>query len=257
MPALKDQVAIITGAGSGIGAATAVRFVSEGASVVLVGRSKDKLADTYQHIGLKDRVALVPGDVRNQQTAESAVRTALERFGRLDILVNNAAMCYPVPFPESEIHIWLEILDIILMGAYRFSREAAKAMIAKGIAGRIVCVSSIHGTQTEPRASNYGAAKAALNQFTRCLAVELAPHNIRANVVAPGYVDTPMSVCDGVNELQTPRFLQEYVKNRRIPMARPGRPEEIASVVLFLASEESSYVNGHILVADGGHTCTL
>jgi len=257
MSLLEDQVAIITGAGTGIGAATAVRFAKEGASVVLVGRRKEKLDEVAAQIGNPARVAVVPGDVREQKVVEQAVRTADERFGRLDVLVNNAAFMKAVSFVEADFDSWRQMLDVILFGCVRFSREAVRLMIAKGIAGRIVNDTSIHGTQAELGASSYGAAKAAVNQFTRCMAVELAPHNIRANSVAPGFVDTPMSRADGVNELETDFFKEHYVRRRRIPMARAGRPEEIAAAILFLASEESSYVNGHVLVVDGGLTCTF
>lgn len=257
MSLLQDQVAIITGAGTGIGAATAVRLAKEGASVILVGRRREKLDEVAGLIGPPTRVAVVPGDVREKVVVEQAVRTADQRFGRLDILVNNAAFMKTAFFIEVDFDSWRQMLDVILFGCVKFSREAARLMIAKGIAGRIVNVTSIHGTQAEAGASSYGAAKAAVNQFTRCMAVELAPYSIRANSVAPGFVDTPMSWADGVNELETDFFKEHYVKRRRIPMARAGQPEEIAAAILFLASEESSYVNGHVLTVDGGLTCTF
>lgn len=257
MPILKDQVAIVTGAGTGIGAAAAVRFVQEGASVILVGRREHKLKETADRTGNPDRVVLIPGDVRDQQVAESAVRTAERRFGRLDIVVSNAAFFSPVDFPDGDYDRWREMLDVILVGSFRFSREGARLMIARGISGRIVNVTSIHGTQAEPKASSYGAAKAAVNQFTRCMAIELAPYNIRANAVAPGFVNTPMSVIDGVNELETEKFRKLYVEGRRIPLARAAKPEEIAAAILFLASNESSYITGHVLTVDGGLTCTF
>lgn len=248
---------MITGAGSGIGAATAICFVALGASVVLVDRRGEKLEETIARINQPDRVAILPGDVREQEIAEAAIRMAVDQFGGLDIVVNNAAVAYPVEFPDAPLDEWREIFDVILVGAFRFCREAATAMIAKGTAGRIVNVTSVHGTLADPKASGYGSAKAAVNQLTRCLAVELAPHNIRVNAVAPGFVDTPMSIRDGVNELESEWYRKFYVENRRLPMARAGQPEEIASVILFLAGPDSSYVTGHVLVADGGLTCTL
>lgn len=257
MGLLDNQVAIITGAGTGIGAATAVRFVAEGASVVISGRRREKLEETAAQTHQPDRVAVVPGDVRDKATTDAAIQAAQKRFGRLDIVVSNAAFYDPAAFPESDLDQWRKMFDVILLGAFHLCREASRVMIASKTAGRIVTVTSIHGTQAEPRASSYGAAKAAVNQFTRCMAVELAPHNIRANAVAPGFVDTPMSVYEGVNELEGEWFRKNYVEARRIPMARAGRSEEIASAILFLASEESSYVNGHVLVADGGLTCTF
>ena len=225
--------------------------------MVLVGRRREILEGTAARINQLDRVAVLPGDVREQEIAEATVRICEEQFGSLDIVVSNAAVARPLAFPDTDFDQWRDIFDIILVGSFRFSREAANAMIAKGTAGRIVNVTSVHGTLAESKASGYGSAKAAVNQFTRCLAVELAPHNIRVDPVAPGFVETPMSTYDGVNELETEWYKNNYVENRRIPMARASRPEEIASAFLFLVGPDSSYVTGHILVADGGLTCSL
>ncbi len=255
MGQLEGQVAIVTGAGTGIGAATVKRFTAEGAKVVLVGRRREKLEESATAAG-SAATAIVAGDVREQGTAEAAIRAA-EGLGGLDVVVSNAAWWQPVSFPDAEWQEWRQMLDIILMGSFHFSRHAAQAMIARKTAGRIINVTSIHGTQAERNASSYGAAKAAVNQFTRCLAVELAPHNIRANAVAPGFVATPMSVTDGVDELESEWFKKNYVEARRIPMARAAQPEEIASAILFLASGESSYLTGHVMVVDGGLTCTF
>lgn len=257
MGRLANQVAIITGAGTGIGAATAELFVKEGAAVVIVGRRREKLEEVAAQIGAPDKVAVVAGDVRERETAQRAVRTAKERFARVDIVVSNAAFYDPAPFPEAELEQWRKMFDVVTLGAFHFAREASLVMIDLKIAGRIVNVTSIHGTQAEPKASGYGAAKAAVNQFTRCMAVEMAPHGIRANAVAPGFVNTPMSVYNGVNELESEWFRKNYVEGRRVPLARAGRPEEIAPAILFLASEESSYITGHVLVVDGGLTCTF
>lgn len=257
MDTLKGQAAIVTGAGTGIGAATAVRFVQEGASVVIVGRRESKLQETLRSIGDPAKVAIVAGDVADEKTAQRAVEACLKRFDRVDVVVSNAAYYASTPFLTSDLRQWREVFDVILHGSFHFTRLASKAMIERKIAGRIVNVTSIHGTQGELNASNYGAAKAAVNQLTRCMAIELAPYNIRVNSVAPGFINTPMSVTNGVNELENPRFLQQYVAERRIPMARAGESEEIAGTILFLASKDSSYVTGHVLVADGGLTCTF
>lgn len=257
MSRLANEVAIITGAGTGIGAATAELFVKEGASVVLVGRRHDKLEQVAATIGQPDKTAVLAGDVRERATAQQAVQAAQERFGRIDIVVSNAAFYDPAPFPDADLDQWRKMFDVITLGAFHFAREASLAMIAATIPGRIVNVTSIHGTQAEPKASGYGAAKAAVNQFTRCMAVEMAPHGIRANAVAPGFVDTPMSVYNGVNELESEWFKKNYVESRRIPLARAGDSAEIAAAILFMASRESSYVTGHVLVIDGGLTCTF
>ena len=254
---LADKVAIITGAGSGIGAAAVALFVAEGACVVLVGRDLAKLDRVRASLPTPDSARCIAGDVRDVITAERAVAEAQQAFGRVDILVSNAAVSAPVPFPAADLETWQANFNIILHGAFHFARTVSQALIAQGQGGAIVNVTSIHGTRTERNFSNYGAAKAATDHFTRCLAVELAPHNIRANAVAPGFVDTPMAVLDGVNELEDPNFLREYVQRRRIPLARAARPEEIAEPILFLASAAASYINGHILVVDGGMCCTF
>lgn len=257
MGRLDNQVAIITGAGTGIGEAAAKLFSQEGAAVVMVGRRRDKLEEAAERTGLLEKTCILPGDVREQATAQAAVRAAREKFGRLDIVMSSAAFYDPAVFPDAELDHWRSMFDVIMLGSFHFCREAARDMIANKTPGRLVNVTSIHGTQAEPRASSYGAAKAAVNQFTRCIAVELAPHNIRANAVAPGFINTPMSIYKGVNELETEWFRKQYLEPRRIPLARPGRPEEVAQVILFLASEESSYVTGHVVVVDGGLTCTF
>ncbi len=257
MARLDNQVAIITGAGTGIGAAAAELFVKEGAFVVLVGRRREKLDEVATRIFRPDRVVVVPGDVREPATAERAVKAAQDRFGRLDIVVSNAAFFDPAPFPEADLEQWRKMFDVLILGSFHFCRLASLAMIASKTPGRIVNVTSIHGTQAEPKSSSYGAAKAAINQFTRCMAVEMGAHGIRANAVAPGFVDTPMSIFNGVNELESEWFKKNYVEARRIPLARPAQPAEIAQAILFLASEESSYVNGHVMVVDGGLTCTF
>lgn len=257
MGLLEQQAAIVTGAGTGIGAATAIRFAREGAGVVLVGRRREKLEETAASIQDPDRTVIVSGDVREPEVSAAAVAAADERFGRLDVLVNNAAIALPMDVVKTDLDDWRKVFDVILVGAFRFSQQAARRMIEKKTAGRIVNVTSIHGTQAEREMSHYGSAKAAANQFARCLAVELAPHNIRVNAIAPGFVETPMSSADGSNELESEWFLRDYVARRRIPMERAGQPEEIAAAILFLASRESSYVNGHVLTVDGGLTCTF
>lgn len=256
MGLLDGEVAIVTGAGTGIGAATALRFVKEGAAVVLVGRRRERLEETARAAGQPNRVAVVPGDVREQKTVDAAIAAAT-KLGGLHVVVSNAAVAYPVGFPDADFETWRDIFDIIVVGAFRFCREAARVMISNKTAGRLVNVTSIHGTQAEPGASGYGAAKAAVNQFSRALSVELAPHSIRVNAVAPGFVDTPMSFYNGVSELESDWFKRFYVEARKIPMARAGRPEEIASAILFLASKESSYVTGQVMVVDGGLTVTF
>ncbi|MCB0049486.1 MAG: SDR family oxidoreductase, partial [Caldilinea sp.] len=148
-------------------------------------------------------------------------------------------------------------VDVIFYGAVHCSRAAGKVMVAQGQGGRIVNVSSVNAFLGMAQSSHYNTAKGAVDQLTRCLAVEWAPHGILANGVAPGFVDTPMSIVDGVNELETPDFQEIYVRRRRIPLARAAQPEEIAEVVRFLASDRCSYMTGHTIVVDGGLSITF
>lgn len=252
-----NRVAIVTGAGTGIGAATTELLVGGGASVVLVGIRDDQLVETAARIGRPDQTAVLPGDVRDRETALRAVETAKQRFGSVDILVNNAAMFDPVPFPDGDFDVWRRMFDVVIFGLFHFSREASLAMIADKRPGRIVNVSSIQARYAEAGSSSYATAKAGMNQFTRNMAVELAPHGIRVNAVAPGFIDTPICVTNGINVLHTDWFKRNYVENRRIPLARAGGPEEVARAIAFLAGDGSSYITGQVLTVDGGLTCTF
>jgi 3-oxoacyl-[acyl-carrier protein] reductase len=258
VPRFHDQVAIITGAGTGIGAAAAELFVAEGGRVVLIGQRREKLDEVASRLSDPARYLVVPGSVTESAIAHEAVEQAVKRWGRLDVLVSNAAVCPSDEFLSASPDAWRRVVDVVLQGAFNFAQASANAMIQTGTRGRIVAVSSVHASVTQGGTSHYATAKAGLNMLVRSLAVELAPQGIRVNAVAPGFVDTPMSVqSDGKSELESEWFVRDYVQKRRIPMARAAQPREIARTILFLASDESSYVNGHVLVADGGLTCTF
>lgn len=257
-----DQVVIVTGAGTGIGAAAAELFFAEGGRVVLIGQRREKLEEVASRLGDPARCLVVPGSVTDSAIADEAVARAVKQWGRLDVLVSNAAVCPSDEFLSASADAWRRVVDVVLQGAFNFAQASAKAMIQTGrltgAHGRIVAVSSVHASVTQGGTSHYATAKAGLNMLVRSLAVELAPQGIRVNAVAPGFVDTPMSVqSDGKSELESEWFVRDYVQKRRIPMARAAQPSEIARAILFLASDESSYVNGHVLVADGGLTCTF
>jgi len=252
------KTALVTGGATGIGFATARRFAQEGAAVVMVGR-RESVGKEAERI-LRDEGAealFVAGDVAQEADAQRCVRAAIERFGRIDALVNNAAMSTSVDFVEAGTDAWKPVFDVIAMGTYYFTRIAAKHMIEAGIRGSIVNVSSINAYRALPLSSHYNAAKGAVDQLTRCTAVELSPHGIRVNGVNPGFIDTPMSVVDGENELDTDWFQDIYVARRKIPQARAGAPEEIASVVAFLCSDDASYICGATIPVDGGLSVTF
>jgi NAD(P)-dependent dehydrogenase (short-subunit alcohol dehydrogenase family) len=250
------KVALVTGAASGIGRATAVALAREGAAVLIadVQREQGEAVAAAIRAG-GGRAAFVLADVTRD--APAMVAAALEHFGRLDILVNNAGVFYPADFLSVPFGEWMRAVEVMYHGAFHCAQAAAREMVRRGAGGRIVNISSVNAFLGAPQSSHYNSAKGAVDQLTRCLAVELAPHGILVNGVAPGFVETPMAIVDGISEHETPEFQAFYVQRRRIPLARPAQPEEIAEAVVFLASARCTYITGHTIVVDGGLTVTF
>jgi len=315
---------LVTGASSGIGKATAVRFASEGWDVCLNARREKELQQVHDGLAAGDHLVCA-GDYSDPTTAEAIYQAVSGRWGRLDVLVNCAGVSWPVDAVASPLEQWRKPFDIMLMGAVSMTRVAVRLMTAnpssetagplagqflmpgaalrlrsgqaprrvktahhqdaktqrtQGIieealcpsclgafvvngrlseqgGGRIIHVTSIHGERGERMQSSYGMVKAALNQYCRALAIELAPRGILVNAIAPGFVDTPMSIVDGVSELETEWFKAHYVDGHHLPLRRAGRPEEIAGVAWFLAGPDASYITGQVLTVDGGLTITF
>ncbi len=256
MGELEGKVALVTGAARGIGRAVAAAFVREGAAVMVADLATSAGEATAAALRASGgRAAFVAADVTRD--ADAMVAATVATFGRLDILVNNAGIFYNADALATPFAEWLKAVDVIFYGAFHCSRAAGKVMVEQGQGGRIVNVSSVNAFLGMAQSSHYNTAKGAVDQLTRCLAVEWAPHGILVNGVAPGFVDTPMSIVDGVNELETPDFQEIYVRRRRIPLARAAQPEEIAEVVRFLASDRCTYITGHTIVVDGGLSITF
>jgi NAD(P)-dependent dehydrogenase (short-subunit alcohol dehydrogenase family) len=254
----KDKVAVITGSGRGIGRAAAELFAAEGASVVVNGRTLSEIEGVVRAIvAAGGRAIAVQADIGETEAAERLIAAAEQAFGGVDILVNNAAISKTHDFIGDSLQEWMRVLEVNLLGAVRCARAAAARMVSAGRGGRIVNVSSVHGFLAENQCSHYDVAKGGMDQLTRTLAVELAPQGILVNGVSPGFVDTAMSVVDGVNELESDTFRDIYVKRRRIPLARAAQPVEIARVILFLAGPDSSYITGESIVVDGGLSITF
>lgn len=245
---LQDRVALITGGGTGIGAATARLFASEGAAVGITGRREAPLNEVAEEIGASGGRALaVSGDVAVTADCERMVDETIAAFGRIDVLVNNAGRGMLARADEISDELWDEVIGTNLSGAFRLIRAVLPGMVSQG-AGSIVNVSSVLGQTGMKGAAAYGASKAGLDQLTRVLAVEYADRGIRVNSVAPAWVHTPMN--KSVRDHAT-RY--EQLKERH-PMGRFGMPDEIARAILHLASDEAAWTTGAVLSVDGGWT---
>ena len=247
---LARKVALITGGGTGIGAATARRFAAEGARVVVTGRRPEPIEAVAQAtLGVA-----VAGDTSDPAHAADAVGVAVETFGGLDIVVAGAGIDLGGPAGEVDDRDWQQTLDVNLTGPLVVVRAALPALIERG-AGSIVLVSSVNGLASAPRSAAYDTSKAGLIGLTRSIAVDYGPQRIRANAVCPGWVVTPMGDDDMDALASTAGISREQAYARataQVPLRRPATPEEIAACCLFLASDEAAVVSGTALVADGG-----
>ncbi|HAJ37883.1 MAG TPA: NAD(P)-dependent oxidoreductase [Chloroflexi bacterium] len=256
MSDLSGKVALVTGAARGIGRAVAEVFVRAGAAVMIADLPDSDGATTAASLSRAGgQAAFTAADVTRDAAAMTAA--TVERFGRLDILVNNAGIFYNADALSTPFDAWLRAVEVIYHGTFLCSQAAGRVMAAQKQGGRIINISSVNAFLGMANSSHYNSAKGAVDQLTRCLAVEWAPHGILVNSVAPGFVETPMAIVDGVNEHETPDFQEFYVRRRRIPLARPAQPEEIAEVVGFLASPRCTYITGQSIVVDGGLSITF
>ncbi len=247
------QKALITGASSGIGRATALRFACEGYDVCINARRKELLEGLLASFPPGKHVLCI-GDYSQEAVAGQIEEIIRKEWGELDVLVNCAGVSLPAHAIDSGLDEWRKAFDTMVNGAVFMTRLAARLM-KKG--GRIIHVTSIHGERAERLSSSYGMAKAAINEYVRCLAVELAERGILVNALAPGFIKTPMSIVNGVDETETEWFRQNYVEGQHLPLRRPGKPEEIAGVALFLAGPDASYITGQVIIVDGGLTITF
>lgn len=253
---LEGLVALVTGAAQGIGAAIAREFAGEGAVVVCIDRKPEieAVAAAIRKSGGEARAYAF--DITDYDSYRRSVEEVGAKDGRIDVLVNNAAISIYGDITEDTLKNWRLQQRVNLEALYMGSKLVVPWM-ARRKSGRIINLASTQAIATEGRLGAYTASKGAIMSYTKSLAVELAPHGILVNAIAPGCIHTPMSIIDGVDETETESFREWYVKRRKIPLARPGEPEEVARVAVFLASRDASYITGHTLVVDGGLTITF
>ena len=254
---LQDRVALVTGAARGIGLAAARVLAEEGARVMLSDIDEDVLLEAAGELTKEGlQVQAVKADVSDQASVEHAVAAVAKTWGRLDILVSNAAISDESGIETLTAERWHRVmsvnLDSVLYGA-----QAAMPHLRRSPCASIVNVASIQGLRGQPNSMAYATAKGAVVNLTRCMAVDFGPLGVRVNAVAPGYIDTRMALMHGnVHEHQTDWFQDVFIKHGRLPLRRPGKAEDVAGPILFLASDDSRYVTGQVLVVDGGLTCT-
>ena len=248
-----NKVALVTGAASGLGAESARRLAREGAAVLLTDRPVDAgetVAATIEAAG--GRAAFRKHDVTSEADWQGAVAAAVERFGRLDILVNNAGVASgAMDLMTHSLEEWRRILSINLDGVFLGHRYAGPA-IARSGGGSVINLSSIMGKVAMPAAAAYCASKGGVLMLTKAAALEWAPLGIRVNSIHPGFIDTPM-VSNALHQVENGNEMREMIITRHA-LGRLGVPREIADAVVFLASDESSFMTGSELVVDGGYT---
>ncbi len=243
MRGLKGKRVLVTGGASGIGAATAARFLEEGAAVCILDRDPEARAKIQQQLPLL--AGAIQGDVSDHLEVQSAFAEAVQIMGAVDVLINNAGISIRHSFLDITAEEWARVMAVNLTGVFYVAQAAARHMIRKG-SGVILNTASTNGIMGYPFYADYNASKAGVIELTRSMALELAP-KVRVNAIAPGYVLTPMQRAE-----YTDAMLEEV--NRKIPLHRHAQPEEVAALFAFLASEDAAFITGHVYTIDGAET---
>jgi len=251
---LENRIALVTGASSGIGRATAIRLARDGALVAVVARQAERLAEIAETICAEGSEPFIQiADVTDEQQATRAVAAAVEHFGSLDILVNAAGILASGTIEDTQLEAWDEMMNVNLRAVFHLMNLAVPHLIASR--GNIVNVSSVTGLRSFPGVLAYCVSKAGVDQLTRCAALELAAKGVRVNAVNPGVVVTEVHRRGGMDENRYAAFLEHSRTTH--PLGRVGQPEEIADLIAFLASDQASWITGATYSIDGGRgqTC--
>lgn len=250
MARLDGKVALVTGAASGIGAATALRFAQEGATVVGFDLKEAFDGDWAEAVKTAPGSAFATGDVRDPEASEAAAALAVDRFGRIDVLMNAAGVAGGGPVHLIPVEEWDRVMDINIKGSFLAARAVLPRMLEQG-AGSIINVASVEGIEGFEGGSAYNASKGAVMLLTRNMAIDYARRGIRVNTICPGFIETPLLASTFATPGLEPQT--DAIRDAH-QLGRFGKPVEIANAALFLASDEASFVTGHALVVDGGYT---
>ena len=249
---LEGKVAIVTGGAQGIGKGIVERYVKENAKVAIFDIDKDMLEATEAEMkSMGGDVMTFTVDVLSKEQIFNAVNAVADKWGHIDILVNDAGICPWADFLEIPEEDWDKVMGINLKGYFLMSQAVGRIMSKQKDGGSIIHMSSVNGLAAEAQIAHYNVSKGGINMLTMSMALELAKYNIRVNAICPGFIDTRLNRSDIENE----EWLKEYLKT--IPMGRVGKPSDIASAAFFLASDDSAYITGHLLVVEGGQIIKL
>jgi 3-oxoacyl-[acyl-carrier protein] reductase len=246
MRRLENKNCIITGAGHGIGKATAGKFLREGARVLICDLVEERTESVVQELSTLGEIKGLSGDVCDSNFCRNLIDAAQQWFGEIHILVSNVGIASFEPFLEHSLESWNRTINVNLSSMFYLGQQVARVMVEQGKGGAIVNMASTNAHAGEAALAAYNASKGGVLQLTKTMAIELAPHNIRVNCVSPGHINTGLAEASGINK----EALHDYLG--QIPLRRAGTRDEVANLFAFLASDEASYITGTSVVIDGG-----